>query len=863
MSYQPTDRSAFLRPAFVPLAGIALGISALIFGLQSLGVLQLFEWAVLDVWFRRRPVEHYTTESITGSLETAQSQAIPVAIVAIDDNDIATSQQWPMSDGQLADFLTLIKQHQPAAIGLDLYKDLSIEPGRDRLQAVFSTTPTLIGIEKVVSESASGTIGPPPALQAVNQVGFNDLVLDGDGHMRRHLISLRQDEQTKFALGTTLALAYLETNFDIVPQPLNNSRIQLGKARFSPLRPNAGGYSNADVGGYQILANYLRLTDGIPTVSMQDVLNNRLEPGTLTGKIVFIGTKAESSRGDLFYTPFSQSSDESWSGVELHANLTAQLLASALYGRSPLVTLPEFLEWTWILLWAGMGVSCHRVLSTHWRWWLYPIALAIALMVTTYLLFLSAYWLPLVAPLLGFGSAWLSAQGYVTWHRLRQDNQRLEFIVEQRTQALRSQNKTLEKAQIAAEVANQAKSNFLAHITHELRTPLTAILGFGELLQYSPNLPAQEKEYVDTINQGGEHLLTLINNVLELSKIEAATLELNTEATHLSALLDNIHKLFQAQANAKQIALNFEIDPALPTWIEIDSEKLRQVLINLLGNALKFTSAGSVTLEVHNSQVQNSQAHENAVDISFAAASNHSVAEGTASVAHSSQPIACPTETIAFCVSDTGPGLRATEIEQLFQPFVQTTAGKALGSGSGLGLTLAKQCVELMGGTLNVTSTYGQGSQFSFQLSVTPARPLVTDPPIAIATSYALPQAPSDYRILIVDDEANNRRLLSQWLTDANFDVQTAASGENALQAFSDWQPHLILLDIHLPDLDGYEVARQIREQWPEDDEPVILAITAGVLQDDYTDVLSAGCDDILWKPIKAETLLSKLAEYL
>ncbi|MEO1445894.1 MAG: response regulator, partial [Cyanobacteria bacterium J06635_11] len=358
-----------------------------------------------------------------------------------------------------------------------------------------------------------------------------------------------------------------------------------------------------------------------------------------------------------------------------------------------------------------------------------------------------------------------------------------------------------------------------------------------------------------------------------------ATLELNTEATHLSALLDNIHKLFHAQANAKQIALNFEIDSALPTWIEIDSEKLRQVLINLLGNALKFTSAGSVTLEVQssqaqssqaqNSQAQNSQAHKKSVDASFAAASNHSVsnhsvAEGTAAVALSSQPVDPSTnETISFCVSDTGPGLRATEIEQLFQPFVQTTAGKALGSGSGLGLTLAKQCVELMGGTLNVASTYGQGSQFSFQLSVTPARPLVTDPPIAIATSYALPQAPSDYRILIVDDEANNRRLLSQWLTDANFDVQTAASGENALQAFSDWQPHLILLDIHLPDLDGYEVARQIREQWPEDDEPVILAITAGVLQDDYTDVLSAGCDDILWKPIKAETLLSKLAEYL
>ncbi|MEM9089338.1 MAG: CHASE2 domain-containing protein [Cyanobacteria bacterium P01_F01_bin.53] len=937
--HQPIDRPdktlpKLGRPSFLRLASIALGTSALTLTAQALGFLQLLEWAVLDGWFCLRPLEHHE---------------IPITIVTIDDTDIAASGQWPLTDQKLTELITLLNQHEPAAIGLDLYRDLPVEPGHKALEDVFSNTPNLIGIEKIVTEGASLAIAPPPALKAVDQVGFNDLVLDGDGHMRRHLISLRQEETTKFALGTTLALGYLETYFNIVPEPLENSRLRLGKAEFSPLRPNAGAYANADVGGYQMLANYLRLADGMSTVSMTEVMSDQISPDKLKNKIVFIGTKADSNWGDRFYTPYSQTSDDSWSGVEIHANLTAQLIAGALYGRSPLRTPPEPVEWAWILLWTGIGVRSNRDLAPNWRWWLRPIILVGGLTILTYLLFLGQYWLPFVAPWLGFSSAWFATQGYSIWHKLRQDNQLLELTVQQRTQELQSQNQALEKAQVAAEVANQAKSNFLAHITHELRTPLTAILGFGELLAYSTNLPAEEREYAKTINQGGEHLLSLINNVLELSKIETATTELNPETIELSTFLTALTTLFQAQANAKQVRLTLDIANALPAFIEVDSSKLRQVIINLLGNALKFTQTGRVTLQVRetsdqqtsNQQTSNQQLVEKSPQ-QFSPPSTHSqssngsspngsspnrhenwpvedwqiedwlspnkAAPQSATAEHTSQtasPLALP-DRLTFSVTDTGPGLTPEDIEQLFQPFVQTSAGKQLGSGSGLGLVLARQCVELMGGTIEVSSTYGQGSQFSFHIPVTPvpmasstAQPSIAQPSSAPhpSTGHPLtespltespaaePSAPTDafakgpagYRILIVDDEANNRRLLSKLLEAAHFDIKLAESGATALQTFKKWHPHLVLLDIHLPDFDGYEVARRIRAYWEkqngetqiwkgkewENNEPILLATTAGVLQDNYADLLAAGCDDVIWKPIKAETLFTKISEYL
>lgn len=803
------------------LIGIALGVTTLAWGIQCLGILQILEWAILDHWFRNRPSEQYRP---------------PVVIVSIDDGDIAANGEWPLTDKKLAQLLTQIKSHEPAVIGLDLYRDLAVEPGHKQLEQVFRSTPNLIGIEKVIGKGASTAIAPSPILESLGQVGFNDLVLDSDGNVRRHLLSLRHNEQTKLALGTTLALLYLKQQVGIEPESLEDEKIRLGAAEFLPLQSNAGAYHKADIGGYQILANYLRPAQGMPTVSMQAVFDNRIPAGLLQQKVVLIGLKADSNWGDRFYTSYSLTSDQSWSGVEIHANLTAQLIASATEGRALLRSFPEPIEWIWVLLWAGLGVASNRVLSLNWRYWLRLPGLITILTGTTYLIFLGNYWLPLIPALVGFSGSWFIAQGYLIWHRLRQEKQILEQTVQARTQELRQQNQELGQARVQADLANQAKSKFLAHISHELRTPLTAILGFGDLLEHSPNLQADEKDYAGTISRCGEHLLALINNVLELSKIETGSTTTTIESVNLPRLLSDVQQMFQAQVATKNLGLQITLADTVPHWIETDGGKLRQIIINLVGNAIKFTEVGHITLQ---SQI------------------------------HSDTP-----EFLEFAVEDTGSGLTSDEINLLFQPFVQTTSGKKMGKGTGLGLALSRQCVELMGGTIGVSSTYGQGSRFFFHIPLQPTDPSTLNPKLSSSTKYCpIPNVPNNYRVLIVDDDANNRRLLAQWLTDSQFNIQTADTGATALQVFKQWQPHLILLDIHLPDFDGYEVARRIRGLWAEfsqaqsgnwldDDEPVILAITAGVLQDNYADLLAAGCDDVIWKPVKVETLFTKIAEY-
>ena len=841
------------RPPRWSLMGIALLVTALTLGIHGLGILQLLEWAILDQWFRARP---------------AESNVPPVVVVTIGDTDIAAGSQWPLTDENLAQLLVLLKQHNPTVIGLNLYRDHPIEPGSDTLHQIFATTPNLIGIEKVVGQGATIAIAPPPVLQAQDQVAFNDLVLDGDGHVRRHLLSLRHEEQTKFALGTRLALRYLNQQFGIVPEALEDNRMRLGKAEFSPLTRHAGAYVNLDVGGYQILANYLRVKGGIPTVSMQDVLGDRLPPNLLTNKIVVVGLKGDSSWGDRFYTPYSNQSDQTWAGTEIHANLAAQLIASARAGRSPLRTLAEPLEWGWILLWAGFGLFCNPVLSLKWRR-LLRLPLSMGILVTlTYILFLSQYWVPVVTPFFALIGTWFLTQSYLIWHKLRQDNRLLENTVEKRTQELWQQNKELEKARVEAELANQAKSKFLAHITHELRTPLTAILGFGDLLERSPHLPHEERDYAETINRSGEHLLKLINNVLELSKIETGSVTLNPEAVYLPTFLINIRDMFQAQSANKQLSLNLDLTNIAPGWATVDSGKLRQVIINLVGNAVKFTQTGHVGICV--------SLFPAPADIQI----KHLKDTHLSSLKQVSRPAQPGTTCILECaVEDTGPGLTTKEIKQLFQPFVQTTVGKNLQKGTGLGLALARQCVELMGGNINVKSTHGKGSCFYFYIPIDIPTPLPVRPSLTHNTIEQLPIADisHEYRVLIVDDEADNRRLISQWLTPSHFAIQTAETGKSALNIFEQWHPHLVLLDIHLPDHDGYEVARRIREQWAsqldansqdseawlEEEEPVILAITAGVLQDNYADLLAAGCDDVIWKPLKVETLMNKISEYL
>ena len=289
-------------------------------------------------------------------------------------------------------------------------------------------------------------------------------------------------------------------------------------------------------------------------------------------------------------------------------------------------------------------------------------------------------------------------------------------------------------AKEAAETANRAKSAFLANMSHELRTPLNAILGFAHLMERDPALTSKQRESLSTINHSGEHLLELINDVLEMSKIEAGRIVLNVAPLDLPRLLQTLKELFQLRAQAKQLSLQFELDPELPQSVFMDEGKLRQVLINLLGNAVKFTQIGGVVLRVWVKNAEN-QSDSSRLD----------------------------SGRLWFEVEDTGCGISPEEIDQLFQPFVQTIAGSKFGEGTGLGLAISRQFVRLLGGDIQVSSAIGQGSRFRFDL---PMRIADSVKLVPIASRRVLRLAPNqpDYRILVVDDRQENRNLLVQLL---------------------------------------------------------------------------------------------------
>jgi signal transduction histidine kinase len=377
----------------------------------------------------------------------------------------------------------------------------------------------------------------------------------------------------------------------------------------------------------------------------------------------------------------------------------------------------------------------------------------------------------------------------------------------------------------AAETANQAKSSFLANMSHELRTPLNAIIGFAQLMERGENLDAEQRESLATITRSGNHLLSLINDILDMSKIEAGRAELNPAAFDLREMLQTLEGMFTLRAREKRLTLIFDVAPQVPRYLVTDEGKLRQIIVNLLGNAIKFTAAGGATLRL------------------------------------TCRPEAGGDVRLAGEVEDTGVGISPEEMDGIFQPFTQTRRGGSQ-EGTGLGLSISRRYAELLGGSLSAKSQPGKGSVFSFEVragvadagDVAPARPR--------RKVTGLAPGQQVFRMIVAEDRDSNRDLLIRILEPLGFSVKGVRNGAECVSLWESWEPHLIWMDIRMPVMDGTEATRRIKSS-PRGRETLIIALTASAFDSDRREILAGGCDDFVRKPFVEEEIFQKLEEHL
>jgi PAS domain S-box-containing protein len=394
------------------------------------------------------------------------------------------------------------------------------------------------------------------------------------------------------------------------------------------------------------------------------------------------------------------------------------------------------------------------------------------------------------------------------------------------------QRRALEIAKKEADLANSAKSEFLAKMSHELRTPLNVIIGFSQLMRRNQETTPKQRETLDIINRSGEHLLALINDVLDMSKIEAGKIVLQKDDFDLQEMFKDLREMFTLKAESQDITLAFEVADTIPQYINSDRQKIRQILINLLNNAIKFTHQGTVTLKVF-PIIEQSLTQKTIINICFE-------------------------------VCDTGEGIAPEELNSLFEAFTQTSSGKKSQQGTGLGLAISNTFVEVLGGQLQVKSTLGKGSSFYFTVPVT-----ITETTSETNTlEYQVIGLESQFRnrrILVVDDSEDGRLLLVTLLEEVGFQVQQAVDGQEAILKWQQWQPNLILMDLQMPVMNGYKAIKNIR-QLARDSQlahPIIIALTASAFEESRSEVLALGCNDFMHKPFPEAALFEIIAKHL